>query len=71
MDDLKLELDIMLKIEHNKIDFGKRNAAWKMFMKRTSEANMRIKHLWDLNAQLYNWDLHKKKEIRERELVLI
>jgi hypothetical protein len=42
-----------------------------MFMKRTSEANMRIKHSWDLNAQLYNRDLHKRKEIRKGELVLI
>jgi hypothetical protein len=40
----KLELDVMLRIEHDEIDFGKQNTIWKMFMKRTSEANMRIKH---------------------------
>jgi hypothetical protein len=61
----------MLRIKHNKIDFGKQNAAWKMFIKRTSKANMRIKHSWDFNAQLYNQDLHKRKKIQKEELVLI
>jgi hypothetical protein len=30
----KLELDVMLKIEHNKINFGRRDSNWKTFMKR-------------------------------------
>jgi hypothetical protein len=47
----KLELDVMLKIEHNEINFGRRDSNWKTFMKRISEANTRIKHSWDLNAQ--------------------
>jgi hypothetical protein len=40
----------MLKIEHNKIKFRKKDSNWRMFMKRISEANMRIKHSWDLNS---------------------
>jgi hypothetical protein len=46
----KLELDIILKIEYNEINFGRRDSNLKTFMKRISEANTRIKHLWDLNA---------------------
>jgi hypothetical protein len=40
----KLELDVMLKIEYNEINFGRRDSNWKTFMKRISEANTKIKH---------------------------
>jgi len=66
----KLELDILLRIEQDEINFGKRNAKWKGFMKRISEVNKSIEKSWKFNAKAYDASIRKEKVFKKGELVL-